>query len=148
MYASRYRETIELVVQTGRDFGASVMGDNLGMPDPVDGARLLADAGCDVVIHHIGYDYRTLRKQRGDAFESPHDRLRDVVAAVDVPVQAKGGLTLEQAVDAPAYGAPIVVVGAPLDIGEHAFQSASGDVASVLSEICRRVHAFGDVAVS
>ena len=45
---------------------------------------------------------------------SPLDQLRDVVNAVSVPVQAVGGLTLEQAVRTPEYGAPLVVLGAPL----------------------------------
>ncbi len=141
------RETLDLVVRAGGDFGVEVMGDNLGMPDPVEGARLIADAGCDYVIHHIGYDYRTLRKERGQTFETPLDRLREVVAAVDVPVQAVGGLSTEEAVQAPTYGAPIVVIGAPLAIDSHAFRAAEGDVEGVLREICRRVHAYGDVMV-
>lgn len=141
------RETVELVVRAGGDFGVEVMGDNLGMPDPVAGARLLADAGCDFVIHHIGFDYRTLRKERGQPFESPLDRLREVVQAVDVPVQAVGGLSIENAVRAPSYGAPIVVIGAPLAIDSRAFRAADGDVEGVLREICERVHAFGDVVV-
>lgn len=140
-------ETIELVVRAGKEFGVDVMGDNLGMTDPVEGARLLEEAGCDVVIHHVGYDYRTLRKERGLPFESPLERLREIVAAVDVPVQAVGGLSIEEAVQAPEYGAPIVVIGAPLAIDAHAFRAAEGDVESVLREICERVHAFGDVAV-
>lgn len=138
-----HEETIELVVQAGRDFGVEVMGDNLGMPDPVEGARRLAELGCDYIVHHIGYDYRTLRRSRGQHAPSPLDRLRDVVAAVDVPVQAVGGLTLEEAVQTPAYGAPLVVVGAPLAIDAHAFKTAGGDVEKVLREICSRVHAFG-----
>lgn len=142
-----HRETVELVVRAGRDFGVQVMGDNLGMADPVDGARMLADAGCDIVIHHIGYDYRTLRKERGESVETPLDRLRDVVAAVDVPVQAVGGLSIEEAVRAPEYGAPIVVVGAPLAIDPTAFRAAEGDVEAALREICERVHAYGDIAV-
>lgn len=140
-----HRETLELVVQAGEKFGVQVMGDNLGMPDPVEGARMLAEAGCDIVVHHVGYDYRTVRRQRGEAVESPLDRLREVVAAVDVPVQAVGGLTIEQAVAAPSYGAPIVVIGAPLAIDEHAFRTAAGDVEAVLAEICRRVHEYGDI---
>jgi len=140
-------ETIELVVRAGKEFGVDVMGDNLGMTDPVEGARLLEEAGCDVVIHHVGYDYRTLRKERGLPFELPLERLREIVAAVDVPVQAVGGLSIEEAVQAPEYGAPIVVIGAPLAIDAHAFRAAEGDVESVLREICERVHAFGDVAV-
>lgn len=139
-------ETVDLVVRAGRDFGVKVMGDNLGMPDPVDGARQLADAGCDYVIHHIGYDYRTLRAERGEAAEGPLDRLREVVDAVDVPVQAVGGLSIDEAVRAPEYGAPIVVIGAPLAIDARAFQAAEGDIESILREICDRVHAYGDVS--
>lgn len=142
-----HRETVELVVRAGSDFGVKVMGDNLGMQDPVDGARRLADAGCDIVVHHIGYDYRTLRKERGEPVETPLDRLRDIVEAVDVPVQAVGGLSIEEAVRAPEYGAPIVVVGAPLAIDPNAFRAAKGDVESALTDICERVHAYGDVAV-
>ncbi len=142
-----HRETIELVVQAGRDFGVQVMGDNLGMPDPVQGARFIAEAGCDIVIHHVGYDYRTVRRERGESVDGPLVKLREIVDAVPVPVQAVGGLTLEEAVDAPSYGAPIVVIGAPLAIDAHAFQAAQGDVEGVLREICERVHAYGDIPV-
>ena len=142
-----HRETVELAVRAGADFGVEVMGDNLGMPDPVEGARILADLGCDYIIHHIGYDYRTVRRGRGAPVPSPLERLREVVAAVGVPVQAVGGLTLEQAIETPRYGAPLVVLGAPLTIDPQAFQTAAGDVEGPLREICARVHAYGEVPV-
>ena len=140
-------ETIEQVVQAGKDFGVEVMGDNLAMPDPVEGARLLAEAGCDYVIHHIAYDVRTVRGQRGEPFPSPLDDLRAIVDAVDVPVQAVGGLSIEEAIEMPAYGAPLVVLGAPLTIDAHAFKAASDDVEGVLREICERVHGYRDIPV-
>lgn len=140
-------ETVELVVKAGRDFGIKVMGDNMAMPDPVDGARLLADLGCDFVIHHIGYDMRNLRRQRGQHAPTPLDRLREIVEAVAVPVQAVGGLTLEQATETPKYGAPLVVIGAPLAIEADSFRTAGGDVERVLQLICEKVHAYGDVPV-
>lgn len=140
-------ETIELVVQAGEEFGVEVMGDNLGMDDPVAGARQLAEAGCDYVIHHIGYDYRTLRQQRGQDHESPLDRLEEIVEAVDVPVQAVGGLSVQEAMKTPEYGAPLVVLGAPLTIDAHAFESAEGDVEGLLREVCEHVHAYGDVPI-
>ncbi|UCH27601.1 MAG: orotidine 5'-phosphate decarboxylase [Trueperaceae bacterium] len=140
-------ETLELVVRAGKDFGVKVMGDNLGMPDHVAGARLLAEAGCDVVIHHIAFDQRAVAAERGEVFPSPLDELSDVVAAVDVPVQAVGGLSLEQAIRTPEYGAPLVVLGAPLAIDAHTFRVAGGDLEGVLREICERVHAYGDVPV-
>ncbi len=142
-----HTETIELVVKASRDFGAKTMGDNMAMPDPVEGARQLEELGCDYIVHHIGYDMRTVRRQRGEHAPTPLDRLREVVEAVGVPVQAVGGLTLEQATETPAYGAPLVVIGAPLAIDAHAFRTAEGDLEGTLRLICERVHAYGDVTV-
>src|SRR6186713_2668791 len=92
-----HEETIRCVVKAGRDFGIEVMGDNLACDDMVAGARRLEDLGCDYVIHHIGYDERRGIAARGERMPSPMDQLREVVAAVSVPVQAVGGLTIEQA---------------------------------------------------
>ncbi len=78
---------------------------------------------------------------------SPLDQLREVVRAVSVPVQAVGGLTIEQAVRTPEYGAPLVVLGAPLTIDADAFKTASGDVEGSLRMICEKVHGYGDVPV-
>jgi 3-hexulose-6-phosphate synthase/6-phospho-3-hexuloisomerase len=103
--------------------------------------------GCDYVIHHIGFDERRGIAARGHRMPSPLDQLRDVVAAVSVPVQAVGGLSLEQAVRAPEYGAPLVVLGAPLVIDAEAFKTASGNVEDSLRIICEKVHAYGDVQV-
>ena len=140
-------ETVEEVVRAGRDVGVAVMGDNLAMPDPVEGAKILAEMGCDYVIHHVAYDVRTVRARRGEPFPSPLDRLREVVEAASVPVQAVGGLSVEEAARTPAYGARLVVIGAPLAIDAHAFKAASADVEGVLREVCARVHAYGSVNV-
>jgi 3-hexulose-6-phosphate synthase/6-phospho-3-hexuloisomerase len=75
---------------------------------------------------------------------SPLDQLREVVAAVNVPVQAVGGLTIEQAINTPSYGAPLVVLGAPLTIDADAFKTASGDLGSILKLICDKVHNYGN----
>jgi 3-hexulose-6-phosphate synthase/6-phospho-3-hexuloisomerase len=78
---------------------------------------------------------------------SPLDQLRAVVDAVSVPVQAVGGLSLEQAVRTPEYGAPLVVLGAPLTIDADAFKTASGDLEGSLRLICDKVHSYGDIPV-
>lgn len=145
--ARAHRETLRCVVKAGRDHNVKVMGDNLGCEDWVAGARLLEDFGCDYVIHHIGYDERRGIAAAGLRMPSPLDRLRDVVAAVSVPVQAVGGLTLEQAMQTPSYGAPLVVLGAPLTVDADQFKTADGDLESILRKICERVHGFGDVPV-
>jgi 3-hexulose-6-phosphate synthase len=145
--ARAHEETIKVVMKAGRDYGVKVMGDNLACPDMVAGAKLLEDLGCDFVIHHIGYDERRGIAARGQRMPSPLDQLRQVVQAVRVPVQAVGGLTIEQAVRTPEYGAPLVVLGAPLTIDADAFKTASGDVESSLRLICEKVHGYGDVPV-
>ncbi len=146
--ARAHEETIRCVVKAGRDLGIKVMGDNLACDDMVAGARRLEDLGCEFVIHHIGYDERRGIAARGQRMPSPLDQLREVVAAVSVPVQAVGGLSLDQAVNTPAYGAPLVVLGAPLVIDADAFQTASGNVEDSLRLICEKVHAYGDVPVT
>jgi 3-hexulose-6-phosphate synthase len=143
--ARAHEATIHEVVRAGHDFGLKVMGDNLGCPNMIDGAKFLEDHGCDFVIHHIGYDERGAYKKRGERLPSPLDELRAVVDAVSVPVQAVGGLSIEQAVQSPQYGAPLVVLGAPLTIDADAFKAADGDVEASLRLICEKVHAYGDV---
>ncbi len=143
--ARAHEETIKVVVAAGRDFGVKVMGDNLGCPDMVAGAKRLEDLGCDYVIHHIGYDERRGIAAQGFSMPSPLDQLREVVAAVNVPVQAVGGLSLEQAIRCPEYGAPLVVLGAPLTIDADSFKTADGDLEASLRLICDQIHAYKEV---
>jgi len=145
--ARAHEETIKCVVRAGHDFGIKVMGDNLGCPDMITSAKWLEDLGCDYIIHHIGYDERRGIAAQGKRMPSPLDQLGEVVKAVNVPVQAVGGLTLEQAIRCPEYGAPLVVLGAPLTIEAESFKTADGDLESSLRLICEKIHAYGDVAV-
>jgi len=145
--ARAHEETIKVVCQAGKDYGIGVMGDNLGCPDMVAGARLLQDLGCGFIIHHIGFDERRGIAARGERAPTPLDQLRAVVEAVDVPVQAVGGMSIDQAIECPKYGAPLVVIGAPLAINPDRFERAGGDLEQVLKQICDEVHAYGDIPV-
>lgn len=129
-----HEATVRRVVDAARDFDIKVMGDNLGADDRVANARWLESLGVDFVIHHIGYDERRLVQGL-----SPMDELDAIVAAVAVPVQAVGGLTIRQAIECPAHGAPLVVLGAPLVIDADDFKPAANDLHSVLSEICAEI---------
>jgi 3-hexulose-6-phosphate synthase/6-phospho-3-hexuloisomerase len=75
------------------------------------------------------------------------DQLREVVQTVRIPVQAVGGLSIEQAMRTPEYGAPLVVLGAPLTIDADSFKTAEGDLEGTLRMICEKVHAYGDIPV-
>lgn len=143
--ARAHQETIHCVVNAGRDFNVKVMGDNLGCEDMVAAAKWLEDLGCDYVVHHIGYDERRGIAAKGQRMPSPLDQLHEVVNAVNIPVQAVGGLSLEQAIQCPEYGAPLVVLGAPLTIDADAFKTADGNLEESLRLICRKIHAYGEV---
>ena len=138
--ARAHEETIRCVVKAGHDFGIKVMGDNLGCEDMVAAAKWLEELGCDYVVHHIGYDERRGIAARGLRMPSPLDQLREVVQAVKIPVQAVGGLSLEQALQCPEYGAQIVVLGAPLTIDSDSFKTAGGDLESSLRMLCDTIH--------
>ncbi|MBT8184234.1 MAG: orotidine 5'-phosphate decarboxylase [Eudoraea sp.] len=143
--ARAHEETIRVVVKAGKDFNVKVMGDNLASPDMIEGARQLEALGCDYIIHHIGYDERRGIAAKGMRMPSPLDQLQEVVASVNIPVQAVGGLSLEQAIRCPEFGAPMVVLGAPLTIDADAFRTAEGDLESSLRLICKKIHAYGEV---
>jgi 3-hexulose-6-phosphate synthase/6-phospho-3-hexuloisomerase len=138
--ARAHEETVRCVVKAGRDFGVKVMGDNMVSPNMIEGAKWLEDLGCDFVIHHIGYDQRRGIAARGLPMPNPLDQLREICQAVKVPVQAVGGLSLEQAIACPSYGAPLVVLGAPLTIDADSFKTADGDLERSLRMICEAIH--------
>jgi 3-hexulose-6-phosphate synthase/6-phospho-3-hexuloisomerase len=144
--ARAHEETIDAVVRAGGDFGIRVMGDNLACSDMVAGAKRLEDLGCDYIVHHIGYDERRGIAAKGNRMPSPLDQLQQIVESVSIPVQAVGGLSLEQAIQCPAYGAPLVVLGAPLVIDSDSFKTADGNLESSLRNICAHIHAYGDIA--
>jgi len=129
-----HEATIRRVIDAGHRYGIKVMGDNLAADDRVANARWMERLGVDYVIHHIGYDER-----RMIAGLSPMDELDEVVRAVTIPVQAVGGLSIRQAIECPAHGAPLVVLGAPLVIDADEFKTASTDLHEVLSEICSEI---------
>ena len=130
-----HEATIRRVIEAGRAFNVGVMGDNLGADDRVECARWLERLGVDIIVHHIGFDERGMIRGL-----SPLDELDDVVRAVSIPVQAVGGLSIDQAIECARRGAPLVVVGAPLVIDGASFRPADGNLFDKLKEICDSVH--------
>lgn len=137
--ARAHVETIKAVVKAGQEYGIKVMGDNLGCEDKAAASRMMEELGVDYVVHHTGYDERNGVAAAGRRRVSPLDDLDAVVNAVSIPVQAVGGLTLEEAVEMPKRGAPLVVIGAPLTVDAYSFKTATGDLKALLTEITRRV---------
>lgn len=128
--------TVRAVVKAARDYGIYVMGDILAAPNPTACAKMLEESGVDYIIVHTGFDERGEERER-----TPFDHLEDVVHAVKVPVQAVGGLSIEQAADMPKHGAPLVVIGAPLVIDHQEFKPSTNreQLKQILQEIVVKV---------
>ncbi len=135
--------TITACVAAARQYGIGIMGDLLAAPDKVGTARLLQELGVDVIIVHTGFDER-----RAVVGASPWDDLAAVVAAVDLPIQAVGGLQLTDLPRLPAAGAPLVVVGAPLVIDAEAFRASESDDERLARVIREVVHAVKGIRAS
>jgi 3-hexulose-6-phosphate synthase len=129
--------TIKAVVQAARDYGIKVMGDVMFSEDKAACAQMMEELGVHYIIVHTGFDERRLIRGL-----SPLDDLEAVVNAVSVPVQAVGGLSIEQAIACPQYGAPLVVIGAPLAIELDSF-AATKNVGQILREIVHGVKGSG-----
>lgn len=114
--------TIKGAVRAGRDFGIGVMGDIMLAPDKPACARRMQELGVDYIIVHTGLDERN-----EEIGKSPLDDLPAVREAVTIPIQAVGGLSVEQAIRMPSMGAPLVVIGAPLVIENEEFKPSASD---------------------
>jgi 3-hexulose-6-phosphate synthase len=130
--------TIADVCHAAEVGGALVMGDDMGADDYGAEAGRLESLGVGMVLHHISHDHRNAHR---DLHLSPLDALPAVVAGCTVPVQAVGGLSIEEALLCPTFGAPVVVFGAPLAIDdEKGFVIPEGDLLGVLQPAVERVH--------
>lgn len=121
-------------VEMAKKYGGKVMCDVMLCPDKPRRAREAQQMGVDYIIVHTGFDERNMIPGL-----SPLDDLPGVLEAVDIPVQAVGGLSIEQAIETLRMGAQIVVFGAPLVISGTAFKAADPDFEAQLREIVRQV---------
>jgi len=136
--ARAHPATLKFVVKAGRDYGIKVMGDDLACEDKPSAARMMEDLGVDYIVHHVGYDERrdpAVVAARGGVVPSPLDELAAVVGAVRTPVQAVGGLSVEQVLQLPKYGVYHLVLGAPLMVDAGAFKAPAHDTEGLLREI-------------
>jgi 3-hexulose-6-phosphate synthase len=109
-----HEHTIREAVRAAKEFGKYIMADVMLCPDKVAMARKCEAMGVDVVIVHTGLDERHWEKGK-----SPIDDLKRIRPAVKCPLQAVGGLSIDQAASCPALGADLVVIGAPLAVADY-----------------------------
>ncbi len=121
-------------VKMAQRYGKAVMCDVMLCPNKPARAREAQEMGVDYIIVHTGFDERNLIPGL-----SPLDDLPAVLQAVDIPVQAVGGLSVPQAIQTLEMGAEIVVFGAPLVISGKEFKAADPHFDSQLRDIVKAV---------
>jgi 3-hexulose-6-phosphate synthase len=126
--------TILRAVEAARKRGKQIMVDVMLCADKAARARQAQDFGADIITVHTGFDERGMVTGA-----SPLDDLQAVLDAVTIPVQAVGGLSVEQALRTITLGAQIVVFGAPLVVASDRFKSVPGDFEALLHEIVAAV---------
>lgn len=120
-------------VKMAKECGGKVMCDIMLCADKVERAKQSEAMGVDYIIVHTGFDERNMIPGL-----SPLDDLQQILDAVNIPVQAVGGLTVEQALETLKMGADSVVFGAPLVISGTEFK-ADADFESTLAQIVAKV---------
>lgn len=109
--------TLEECVEAGANYGIRVLVDLLGCPDPAGRARQAEALGADAVNVHCPIDEQV---RGGDPFEV----LKQVRAAVGIPVTVAGGITARTAPTAVAAGADVVIVGGAITKARDAEEAA------------------------
>lgn len=131
-----HEHTIKETVRAARTYGGCVMGDIMLHPDKVGIARRMEELGVDIIVVHTGYDER-----HAEVGKSPLDDLPAIRKAVRLPLQAVGGLSLEQAAQTPLLGAEVAVIGAPLAVDDKALKPGADDekLYAIIKDFVQRV---------
>ncbi len=134
MSQAHWGSVVEMV-KMARRYGGYVMADVMNAPDKAAAAKRMQELGVDWIILHTGFDER-----HHVSGLSPLNELQSILDAVTIPVQAVGGLSIEQAIQCVEMGASSLVIGAPLAVQDERF--AIGDeFESILREVVEKVRA-------
>jgi len=96
--------TITECVEAAKRFGAQIMVDLIEVASPAERAKRAQELGADLVGVHCPID---VQMQGGD----PMCALREVAAAVTIPIAVAGGLNSETAPQVIEAGASIAIIG-------------------------------------
>ncbi len=95
---------IKECVEAARNYGGKVMVDLIGISSPLRRVKEVVRLGIDYLGMHTSID----EQMRG---EDPFKELREISAAVDIPIAVAGGINSETAAEALNAGATVIIVG-------------------------------------
>ncbi|MBU0610732.1 MAG: orotidine 5'-phosphate decarboxylase, partial [Armatimonadetes bacterium] len=119
--------TIAECLEAAQRYGAQIMVDLIEVPNLAERAQQAQELGADLVGVHCPID---VQMQGGD----PMAALREVAAAVTIPIAVAGGLNSETAPEAITAGASIAIVGGAIIKAAD----AQGAARAILSAIALR----------
>jgi len=112
--------TVSECVAAGREYGVQIVADVMELPDPIARAKRMQELGVSGINLHTPIDRQM---QAADSFAL----LRELRAAVNIPISVAGGINSENAADAVEAGAQVVVIGGAI--------TKSADARSATEEI-------------
>ncbi|OGF45011.1 MAG: bifunctional hexulose-6-phosphate synthase/ribonuclease regulator [Candidatus Firestonebacteria bacterium RIFOXYC2_FULL_39_67] len=119
--------TISECVEAAKNYGCEVVVDMIAVKDVVKRAIEVEKLGANYIAIHTSID----DQMRG---KSPFEILKQVTAAVKIPVAVAGGINSENVVDAVKAGASIVIVGGSITKAKDA-KKAAADIKKAMSSL-------------
>ena len=110
-------ETVREAVRAGHNYGGKVCVDLIGVPDRVARALEVQEMGVHHICVHVSIDKQMLGLD-------PVENVREVAAAVDLPLAVAGGINSETAVAVVEAGAVVVIVGGAIIKAERPAEAA------------------------
>jgi len=129
--AAAHDATIARAVARAHASGLKVIADTMFCADPIATAQRVEALGVDMIGWHLGLDHRQVHSELRAI-----DGLAEVIAAVNIPVQVVGGLSVADAVTAARLGAASVVIGGPLVPADR-----GSELLQVLTDVVTQVRA-------
>lgn len=105
--------TVKECIEAGRNYGAKIMVDMLGVNDLATKAKQIESWGADYLCIHTPID----AQMRG---ANPFKDLGKISKAVNIPIAVAGGINSETASKAVDAGASIIIVGGAITKSENA----------------------------
>ena len=128
-------DTIKEAIRAGKNFGARVMADLLGVEDKLKRAKELESIGVDYICMHVGID----QQMKG---RNPFEDLRKISGEVSIPIAVAGGINSESAPQAIENGASIVIVGGAIIKAENPEKAARTIKEAMETGIAKRTELY------
>ena len=128
-------DTIKEAIRAGKNFGARVMADLLGVEDKLKRAKELESIGVDYICMHVGID----QQMKG---RNPFEDLRKISGEVSIPIAVAGGINSESAPRAIENGASIVIVGGAIIKAEDPEKAARTIKEAMETGIAKRTELY------